>query len=79
MNGQEYGLFSDGLQKLIDRAYLACFNRCEDFRKALIDSGYEKLIHSIGKSDMHKTILTEYNFVIRLENLRKMAKEQMNK
>lgn len=73
--GTSYGLFSDDLQKLIDRAYLACFEQCEEFRNALRATGNNELTHSIGKTDMRKTILTEYNYVRRLYYLRTLNHE----
>lgn len=68
--GKCIGLFSDELQELIDGAYLACFEQCEKFRNALAATENEKLIHRIGKTDSRKTILTEYNFIRRLNILR---------
>ena len=68
--GRAYGLFSDELQQLIDRAYLALYDQNADFRRALADTGEAKLVHTIGRHDMRKTILTEYHFVRRIEMLR---------
>lgn len=68
--GKCMSLFSDELQILIDRAYFACFEQCAEYRKALLDTGNEKFSHSIGKTDASKTILTEYNFLRRLETLK---------
>lgn len=69
-NGRKYHLLSDDLQLLIDRAYYEMFKQNNEFRKALFASSSEELRHSIGKRRSDKTILTEYNFVRRLENLR---------
>lgn len=71
--GNPYGLFSDDLQKLIDRAYFACFEQCEEFRNALQATENDELTHSIGKTDMRQTILTEYNYVRRLYYLRTLS------
>lgn len=68
--GKCMGLFSDELQTLIDRAYLACFEQCPEYRKALLDTANEKFSHSIGKTDARNTILTAYSFVKRIEMLR---------
>ncbi len=68
--GEKIKRTSDRFQELIDDAYDALFQN-ENFRKALKDSGTERLCHSIGTKDSRKTILTEYEFVSRLMKLRK--------
>lgn len=70
--GKEYGLFSDDLQILIDRAYRALYDQSEGFRRALEDTEGAALSHTIGRHDMRKTILTEYHFVRRIEWLRQL-------
>ena len=62
--------FSDEYQKLIDRAY-DMLSQNEDFQKALKDTSSCKFTHSIGKRDMRKTVLTEYELISRLERIRK--------
>ena len=64
---------SDEYQRLLDRAYEAMYACAPKFREALIASDGFKLIHTIGKSDSRKTILTEYEFVSRLEKYREKA------
>ncbi len=61
----------DGLeyQKLLDRIYKA-LSKNFDFQKDLLATGDAKIIHSIGESDLRKTILTEEEFCSRLTNLR---------
>lgn len=71
--GNAYGLFSDELQRLIDRAYRQMYEQCPSFRQALADAGDRELVHTMGKKDMRTTILTEYQFTRRLEALRRMA------
>ena len=68
--GRAYGLFSDELERLKDRAYGALFSQCPEFRQALADLNGEPMAHSIGKRDARQTILTEYDFLRRLELLR---------
>lgn len=68
--GKAYGLFSDELQRLIDRAYREMYEQSPSFRQALADAGDKELVHTMGKKDMRTTILTEYQFVRRLEALR---------
>ena len=73
--GQAYGLFSDDLQRLIDRAYQEMYEQCPAFRQALTDAGNKDLVHTMGKKEMRTTILTEYQFIRRLEALREKARE----
>ena len=68
--GKRINRFSDEYQKLIDRAY-DMLSQNEDFQKALKDTSSCKLTHSIGKRDMRKTVLTEYELISRLERIRK--------
>ena len=58
------------LERLKDRAYGALFSQCPEFRQALADLNGEPMAHSIGKRDARRTILTEYDFLRRLELLR---------
>lgn len=60
---------SDEYQKLLDNAYEA-LSQNSDFEKALKDSSSYTLAHSIGKTDVRKTVLTEYEFISRLERMR---------
>lgn len=69
--GKAYGLYTDGLQRLIDRAYIEMYRQNDAFRKAVSALGDAEIGHSIGKTDMRTTILTEYHFVRRIEMLRK--------
>ncbi len=68
--GKAYNLFSDDLQVLIDRAYDEMYQQCPQFRQALLDTGSGTIVHSMGKKNMKETILTEYQFVRRLNYLR---------
>lgn len=68
--GRRINRFSDEYQKLIDRAY-DMLSQNEDFQKALKDTSSCKLTHSVGKRDMRKTVLTEYELISRVERIRK--------
>ena len=70
--GKKIDLLSDEYQILLDRAYESMYEQSADFRQALIDTGDESLVHTIGK-----TILTEYQFIKRLERLRERARWEM--
>ena len=60
---------SDEYQYFLDRAYEAlCKN--PDFASALISTEGIKLTHEKGKHDTRETVLTEYEFLSRLEKCR---------
>lgn len=62
---------SDAYQRFLDEAYSAlCSNR--NFRDALLASTGRELTHTIGKSDSKRTVLTEYEFVTRLNRCRQL-------
>lgn len=67
--GKKISRFSDEYQELIDKAYGELAKNTE-FKKALASSADRRLIHSIGKTDARKTVLTEYEFVSRLTRIR---------
>ena len=69
--GEKYRRESEEFKRLVARAYAALYNGNERFRTALTASGSRPLVHSIGKSDPKKTILTEREFVDNLLFLRK--------
>ncbi len=56
---------SDEYQRFLDRAY-AALSESPDFVAALLASGDATLVHTVGKRDTRKTVLTEYEFVSRL-------------
>ncbi len=72
--GKKMKRTSDEFAKLIDRAYME-LSKNTNFAKALIHTGDEKLTHSIGSHDPHKTILTEEEFVSQLMKVRDYLKE----
>ncbi len=63
---------SDEYQRFLDRAYDALYTN-PAFVNALIAAKGRKLIHSIGEHSTHKTVLTEYEFISRLEKYREKA------
>ena len=65
---------SDGYQRFLDRAY-AALSRNPDFTAALLASGDAALVHTVGKQDTGKTVLTEYEFISRLTRLREAARK----
>ena len=69
--GVAYPRNSPEYQELLDRLYQAVFDQNEIFRDDLCvrAKGY-KLIHSIGKRDSRGTVLTESEFISRLDKLR---------
>jgi len=76
--GKKYDRHGKRYQKLLDRAYLA-LSKNKDFRKALLATGDATLIHSIGKTDPYRTILTEQEFCSRLEKIRELISKRRKK
>ena len=60
---------SEEYQELLDRAFDA-LSRNKDFQKALLATGDAVLTHSMGKKEINRTILTEQEFISRLNKLR---------
>lgn len=61
--------YGDEYQHFLDRAYLE-LSKNEGFCDALRASCGSTLSHSIGKTNTKKTILTEYEFISRIEKCR---------
>lgn len=70
---------SDEYQRFLDRAYEELYANNPQFAEALIACESKKLIHTVGKSDSRKTVLTEYEFLSRLERLRARALQTKNR
>ena len=75
--GKRINRFSDEYQKLLDRAYCE-LSKNTDFIKALFETAEKELVHSIGKNDARKTVLTEYEFILRLNKIRGDAIKRKN-
>jgi predicted NAD-dependent protein-ADP-ribosyltransferase YbiA (DUF1768 family) len=75
-DGQEYKRDSEEYRKLLNRAYSLLFAQNEKFRNALMATNNAVLTHSIGKSNMKETILTEHEFCSRLMKLRENYKKR---
>ena len=69
--GAEYKRDSDEYQTLLNRAYTALAQN-EKFRKALLATQNATLTHSLGGTDIHRTILTRREFCSRLTKIRAM-------
>lgn len=63
---------SDAYQGLLDSAYLAMFGQSDSFRNALKAAGKATFTHSIGRTDSKETVLTNQEFISRLNWLRNM-------
>ena len=75
--GVEIKRDSDEYQKLLDRAYAALAQN-EGFVNALLATHDAKITHSIGKSKINDTVLTEREFCSRLLRLRKELQSSIN-
>lgn len=67
--GTEYRRDSKEYQDLLTKAFDALFEN-EGFRNALEATQNAVLTHSIGKRDIHRTVLTEREFISQLNRLR---------
>lgn len=74
--GKEIARDSQEYQDMLDEAYQCLFDQNEGARKALLASGDAVLTHSIGKSKINGTILTEQEFCSRLMKNRARLKMQ---
>lgn len=70
-NGSVYPRRSVAYQALVARAFDACFDQNSSFVDDLRALGRRHIRHSMGKSDMGRTVLTEQEFVDQLNRLRK--------
>jgi predicted NAD-dependent protein-ADP-ribosyltransferase YbiA (DUF1768 family) len=75
--GTPFNRHSQEYQSLLDEVYEAMFTQNEKARKALLATNGAVLKHSIGKSDAHKTVLTEQEFCSRLTRIRERLKNNM--
>lgn len=70
--GKRINRFSDEYQELLDRAYYE-LSKNTDFTRALFETAEKEMVHSIGKKDARKTVLTECEFISRLNKIRDEA------
>lgn len=75
--GEEYPRESQAYQDLLDRAYNALAEN-DKFQKALLATGKANLTHSMGKRKPSETVLTEREFVSRLEIIRRGLNAKIN-
>lgn len=68
--GVPFNRHSEYYQKMLDKAFMCCFVQNDKFQKALYDSVGHELGHSIGKTDPKDTILTNQEFISRLDTIR---------
>jgi predicted NAD-dependent protein-ADP-ribosyltransferase YbiA (DUF1768 family) len=75
--GKPYPRLSKKYHNLISKAYDACFDQNEAFRKALYDTGVAVLTHKIGKHDPTNTTLTEWEYIHEIYRLRARAHQEL--
>jgi ribonucleotide reductase beta subunit family protein with ferritin-like domain len=68
-NGKEYKRDCEEYQQLLDKAYDALSTN-SSFVKALLATQNATLKHSIGRTNLRETVLTQREFCSRLTNLR---------
>lgn len=72
--GEELPRVSGAYQDLLDRAFQAMYDHSKSFRDALEASKGATLTHSMGKNDQSQTVLTNTEFISRLNKLRETGK-----
>jgi hypothetical protein len=75
--GKPFERFSRQYHRLLDRAYDSCFDQNEEFRKALFETGVDRLTHHIGHHDPSQTTLTEWEYTYSMYRLRARAQQEM--
>ncbi len=68
---QTYDRFSVEYQKLLDKAFSSLYHQNKNYKELVLSTGNDLLFHSIGKNDPKQTILTEEEFCLRIDKLRK--------
>ena len=68
--GKEYKRDGQEYQALLDKAYWAMYVQNQGFRTALNSTNGAVLVHSIGKSNIRETVLTQAEFCSRLMKMR---------
>ena len=66
-NSQDY-------QKFLDELYI-CACECPVYKKALISTGNKYLAHHIGCEDENQTVLTRYEYELRMNSLREFLRK----
>lgn len=69
-DGKAYPRDSREYQDLLDRLYFEVYLQDEQFAVDLHETGYRRLVHTIGNGDPAETVLTEKEFCDRLMKLR---------
>ena len=69
-NRAEYPRDSQAYQDLLNRLFAEVCNQDEGFARDLRETGRQRLVHTIGRSDPAETVLTEKEFCGRLMRLR---------
>jgi predicted NAD-dependent protein-ADP-ribosyltransferase YbiA (DUF1768 family) len=73
--GVPYQRTSREYHMLLERAYNACFEQNETFRKSLFDTGVDVLTHTTGNHDPTMTTLTEWEYIYNMYRLRARAQQ----
>ena len=69
-NGEAIDRHSEDYQIFLDECYDSLVNQNNNFKRSLMDTGQDKLDHSIGHTNTQETILTKGEFLSRLTTLR---------
>ncbi|MBO5394357.1 MAG: hypothetical protein J6A28_00435 [Clostridia bacterium] len=64
-------------QKFLDELYI-CASACPVYKKALLSTGDKYLLHHIGNEDVTQTVLTRYEYELRMAALREFLRKEEN-
>lgn len=78
-NGESHPRLSKKYQRLIERAYDACFDSNPDFAAALSLTGDSILKHSMGKRNPTNSTLTEHEYIYNLYRLRARVQQMLRR
>ena len=78
-NGGTIPRLSKKYQRLLERAYDACFDANPEFAAALYESEDAILTHSMGKRNPTNSTLTEHEYIYNLYRLRARVQQMLRK
>lgn len=76
--GKEIKRDSKEYQKFLDELYY-CAAACPLYKKVLLSTGDKYLLHHIGNENIHETVLTRFEYELRMNSLREFLRIEENK
>lgn len=73
--GKEIDRQSENYQNFLDELYLSCLKN-PLYKRAIKSAGNKYLLHHIGRTDPHETVLTRFEYECRLYAIQKLIMEE---